>query len=69
MAGLIANARMYAVTPAAEAAWRTILERAAARSGVPLTYMPYPAPAPLEALWRREDLGLAFMCGWPFAEI
>ncbi|MEA2929566.1 MAG: hypothetical protein QOG38_1994, partial [Hyphomicrobiales bacterium] len=25
------------------------------------------APAPLEALWTRPDLGAAFMCGFPFA--
>ena len=26
-----------------------------------------PTPAPLGELWSRDDLGCAFMCGWPFA--
>jgi ABC-type phosphate/phosphonate transport system substrate-binding protein len=67
---LFTNARMYAVTPAVEAAWRALLERvvaAAAVPGVELAYMPYPAPQPLEVLWAREDLGCALMCGYPIA--
>ncbi len=67
MSGFIANARMYAVTPAAEAAWRELLARVAAEAGVALGYMPYPAPQPLEALWSRPDLGAVFMCGYPIA--
>ncbi len=61
----IANARMYAVTPAVEAAWRELIERIAAAAGVPLRYVPYPAPQPLEPLWARGDLGAVFMCGYP----
>jgi ABC-type phosphate/phosphonate transport system substrate-binding protein len=34
---------------------------------VPLTYLDHAAPAPLEDLWARDDLGAAFMCGFPFA--
>jgi ABC-type phosphate/phosphonate transport system substrate-binding protein len=63
----IANARMYAVTPAVEAAWRALLEHIAADAGVRLSYRPYPAPQPLEALWSRADLGAVFMCGFPVA--
>jgi ABC-type phosphate/phosphonate transport system substrate-binding protein len=66
-APLVANARMYAVTPAARDLWRTLFERAAERAGVDLTYVEHAAPAPLEELWVREDLGLVFMCGYPFA--
>ena len=69
MTPLIANARMYAVTPAAETAWRDLLAHVAEMAGVPLAYEAYPAPKPLEELWRRPDLGLAFMCGWPFAKL
>ncbi len=65
----VANARMYAVTPAAEAAWAALLGRAGDASGIPLAYAAHPAPAPLETLWARDDLGLAFMCGWPFANL
>ena len=67
MRGFVANARMYAVTPAAEAAWRELLARVAAEAGVAFGYMPYPAPQPLEALWSRPDLGAVFMCGYPIA--
>ena len=62
------NARMYAVTPAVEAAWRALLSHVAQEAGVPLTYLPYPAPQPLEALWSRPDLGAVFMCGYPIAQ-
>lgn len=63
----IANARMYAVTPEAEAAWASLLGHVGAEAGVPLAYEAYPAPRPLEVLWRRPDLGAAFMCGFPIA--
>lgn len=67
MSGFVANARMYAVAPAAEDAWRELLARAAAEAGLDLAYVPYPAPRPLEELWRRPDLGAVFMCGYPIA--
>ena len=59
------NARMYAVTPAAEAAWRALLEHVTSDAGVALVYLPYPAPQPLERLWSRADLGAVLMCGYP----
>ena len=59
------NARMYAVTPAAEAAWRALLEHVRSDAGVAFAYLPYPAPQPLERLWRRADLGAVLMCGYP----
>jgi ABC-type phosphate/phosphonate transport system substrate-binding protein len=58
---------MYAVTPVAADAWRAVFALVCARSGAPLRVVEHPAPAPLEALWSRDDLGLAFMCGYPFA--
>ncbi len=67
MSDWIANARMYAVTPEAEGAWRVLLARVADDAAVPLRYEPYPAPAPLEDLWQRRDLGAVFMCGFPIA--
>jgi ABC-type phosphate/phosphonate transport system substrate-binding protein len=63
----IMNARMYAVTPEVEDAWRGLLERITAEAGVALRYESYPAPKPMEDLWRRPDLGCVFMCGYPIA--
>ncbi|SPA40249.1 ABC transporter permease [Cupriavidus taiwanensis] len=64
---MIANARMYAVTPQAEAAWRALLARVSERAGVALPYVGHPAPAPVSALWTRPDCGCVFMCGYPYA--
>lgn len=64
---LVANARMYAVDAATAAAWSALFARISAISGVALDVVAHPAPAPLEGLWRRDDLGLAFICGYPFA--
>jgi ABC-type phosphate/phosphonate transport system substrate-binding protein len=61
------NARMYAVTPQVEAAWQSLLSNIAADAGVPLDYLPYPAPQPLEQLWTRADVGAVLMCGFPIA--
>jgi ABC-type phosphate/phosphonate transport system substrate-binding protein len=64
---LIANARMYAVTPEVREAWQALFAWVARTSDVPLVYLEHAAPAPLETLWERRDLGVAFMCGFPFA--
>ena len=64
---LIANARMYAVEPEAEAAWRELIARIAAAADLQFDYLAYPAPQPLEELWRRPDLGCVQMCGYPVA--
>src|SRR5215469_9992552 len=67
MSERISNARMYAVTAQVEDAWRELLAQVAREAAVPLTYLPYPAPQPLETLWSRPDLGAVFMCGYPIA--
>jgi ABC-type phosphate/phosphonate transport system substrate-binding protein len=64
---LIANARMYAVDAVTAAAWSQLFSRVAMLSGVDLAVVAHAAPAPLEDLWRRQGLGLAFICGYPFA--
>lgn len=58
---------MYAVTPAVEARWQALLAHVARDAEVALSYLPYPAPQPLESLWARSDLGCVFMCGFPVA--
>jgi ABC-type phosphate/phosphonate transport system substrate-binding protein len=62
---LIANARMYSVTPQVESAWQKLLAHVSQDAQVPVTYVPYPAPQPLEHLWSRQDMGAVFMCGYP----
>jgi ABC-type phosphate/phosphonate transport system substrate-binding protein len=58
---------MYAVTAEVEAAWRALLEHVARDAAVALSYVPYPAPQPLEELWKRTDMGAVLMCGFPIA--
>lgn len=64
---MIANARMYAVSPRVAAAWRTVLAWVIARAGVACDVVDHPPPQTLAALWARPDLGCAFMCGYPLA--
>jgi ABC-type phosphate/phosphonate transport system substrate-binding protein len=66
MSELIANARMYSVAPGAAAAWKKLFAWLEERSGVDLTVIDHAFPAPLDALWSRQDLACTFMCGWPF---
>ena len=63
----IATARMYSVTPAAAEAWRTVLQWVVDCAHVDARVIDYPAPLPLPALWGRDDLAAAFMCGYPFS--
>jgi ABC-type phosphate/phosphonate transport system substrate-binding protein len=63
---LIGCTRMYNVTPQVAGHWRALIGKVAAAAGVTMEVIDHPAPAPLDALWRRDDLGCAFMCGWPF---
>jgi ABC-type phosphate/phosphonate transport system substrate-binding protein len=64
---MIMNARMYAVSPEAEGSWQALLGHVTREAEVPLDYVPYPAPQPLEDLWARPDLGCVLMCGYPIA--
>lgn len=65
---LLACSRMYNLAPAVTRLWTELFERVATRSGVSLNVIPYAAPAPLEGLWSRDDLGLVFICGRPFLQ-
>lgn len=63
----VSNARMYAVSPEAETAWKDLIAHVAEDAGTGFDYVPYPAPQPLEELWRRSDIGCVQMCGYPIA--
>ena len=65
---VIANARMYSVTPAVAVLWRRLLEAVALRAGVAILIIEHSAPAPITELWARRDQGAVFMCGLPFSE-
>ena len=63
---MIANARMYSATPQAKQAWKALLRNVLERAGLDWEILDYDAPAPLAALWAREDLGCVMMCGLPY---
>ena len=67
MSGFIANARMYAVAPEVEAAWRELIERVAAEAEGPARLHALPGAEAIEELWARRDLGAVQMCGYPIA--
>jgi ABC-type phosphate/phosphonate transport system substrate-binding protein len=60
-----ANARMYAVNAQVAALWERLFAWIAEDADVPLAIVEHPAPQPLPSLWRRSDLGCAFICGYP----
>jgi ABC-type phosphate/phosphonate transport system substrate-binding protein len=60
---------MYDVTPEVRRRWHALLAMAADRAGVAIECIDHPAPAPLEELWARSDLALAYMCGFPLATL
>jgi len=64
----VANARMYSATPSVKADWNELLAWVLRRAELPWEVIDYDAPAPLSVLWARDDLGLAMMCGLPFAK-
>lgn len=63
----IANARMYSVTAPVGAAWRGLLGWVLERAGLDWAVIDHAAPAPLSALWSRQDLGAVMMCGFPYS--
>lgn len=68
MQAAVANARMYSVTPSLKADWKQLLRWVLAEAGLDWEVIDHDPPAPLSALWARDDLGLAMMCGLPFSQ-
>ena len=65
---LVGNARLYSsIAPGAAQAWREMLADVAEHAGVAIDIIDHAYPLQVADLWAREDLGCAFMCGWPFA--
>jgi ABC-type phosphate/phosphonate transport system substrate-binding protein len=64
---MIANARMYSISPEVADLWRRLLSALIADAGARVTVIAHPAPRPLAELWRRSDNAAVFMCGLPFS--
>ena len=62
---MLANARMYSVTPAAAEAWRAVIGWATREARVPVEFVEHAPPKLLSELWARDDLGCVQMCGLP----
>ena len=62
---MIANARMYSVTPEVGALWRRLLAAVLARVGEAVEIVEHAPPAPIDELWARPDKAAVFMCGLP----
>jgi ABC-type phosphate/phosphonate transport system substrate-binding protein len=64
---MLANARMYSVTPGSKAAWSRLFEWVIARAGVDVGLVDHDPPKLLSDLWERSDLGAVMMCGLPLS--
>jgi ABC-type phosphate/phosphonate transport system substrate-binding protein len=64
---MIANARMYSVSPEAAGLWRGLLAAVIEQAGLDVTLLEHTAPAPINELWQRPDKAAVFMCGLPFS--
>ena len=64
---MIANARMYSVTPKVAALWRSLLAAVLGKVDAPIDIVDHAPPAPISELWRRPDKAAVFMCGLPWS--
>jgi ABC-type phosphate/phosphonate transport system substrate-binding protein len=64
---MIANARMYSVSPEAAGLWRELLATVIEHAGLDIALIEHTAPAPMNELWQRPDKAAVFMCGLPFS--
>jgi ABC-type phosphate/phosphonate transport system substrate-binding protein len=64
---MIANARMYAVSPVVAELWRRLLNAIASQTSLDISVVEHPEPQPIGDLWRRPDKGAVFMCGLPYS--
>jgi ABC-type phosphate/phosphonate transport system substrate-binding protein len=64
---MIANARMYSVSPESAGLWRRLLAAVIEHAGVDIALVDHTEPAPIDELWQRPDKAAVFMCGLPFS--
>jgi ABC-type phosphate/phosphonate transport system substrate-binding protein len=62
---LLANARMYSVTPTAAVAWHDVVDWVTKEANLPVEFVEHAPPKLLSDLWSRDDLGVVQMCGLP----
>jgi len=62
---MIANARMYSVTPEVGALWRRLLASVLGKVDQAVKIVDHAPPAPIAELWARPDKAAVFMCGLP----
>lgn len=64
---MIANARMYSVSPETTELWRSLLSAIIERAGLDIELLDHAEPSPIDELWRRPDKAGVFMCGLAFS--
>ena len=64
---MIANARMYSVSPEAHGLWRRLLAAVIEHAGLDIHLLDHAEPDPIHELWARSDKAAVFMCGLPFS--
>ena len=65
----ITCSRMYNLSPRIRGLWDALFALVSVQSGIELEIIAHAAPAPLSELWARPDMGLVFMCGYPFSRM
>ena len=64
---MIANARMYSVTPSVAALWRRLLGAILNDVDASIEVVDHAPPTPISELWQRPDKSAVFMCGLPYS--
>jgi ABC-type phosphate/phosphonate transport system substrate-binding protein len=64
---MIANARMYSVSPESAGLWRRLLTAVIEHAGLDIRLLEHTEPAPIDELWQRPDKAAVFMCGLPYS--
>jgi ABC-type phosphate/phosphonate transport system substrate-binding protein len=64
---MIANARMYSVSPQAAGLWRRLLSAIIEQAGLDIQLLEHTEPVAIADLWARPDKAAVFMCGLPYS--
>lgn len=64
---VIACSRMYNLSPKISELWHRLFQWLAGKAGIEIEIVLHAPPAPLSELWARPDMGVVFMCGFPFS--